>query len=85
MVLFKFFGLLIFLLGIFNAILSFVAKGILKSNGYEISYLITQPIYEIKVLKELSKENPTNRTIFLLYKSKGGKYSYLLRVNSPQN
>ena len=63
MVAFKIFGLVIMFLGIIHAILSFIAKDILKSNGYEISYLVTQPFYEIRILKKLSKENSSYRTI----------------------
>ena len=52
---FKIIGFLFVSLGIAHAILSFIAKGILQSNGYKVTYLITQPFYEIRILKELSK------------------------------
>jgi hypothetical protein len=65
---FEIIGFLFVSLGIVHAILSFIAKGILESNGYEVSYLITQPFYEIRILKELSKRQPNYRTIFKIHR-----------------
>ena len=66
--LFKIIGFVFVSLGIIHAILSFIAKGILQSNGYKVSYLITQPFYEIRILKELSQKQPNYRPIFLIHR-----------------
>ena len=68
MVVFKIFGFIIMFLGFIHTILSFSAKYILKTNGYEITYIITQPFYEVRILKKLSKENPRYRPIFILHR-----------------
>lgn len=68
MVVFKFLGFIIMFLGFIHTILSFSAKDILKTNGYAITYIITQPFYEVRILKKLSKENPKYRPIFILHR-----------------
>ena len=65
---FKIIGFVFVSLGIAHAILSFIAKGILQSNGFKVSYLFTQPFYEIRILKELSEGQPNYRTIFIIHR-----------------
>jgi hypothetical protein len=55
------------ILGLINTFFSFMASIILSSNGYKVSFLVTQFHYEIRSLWELSKTKKSIRKLALLY------------------
>ncbi len=63
-----FLGSLVFF-GAINAIFSYIAKDVLKSNGYEVNYLFTQFFYEIRTLKKICLEQRKYYPILIAYKT----------------
>ena len=52
---------------IINTLLSFISKVILSSNEYKVTFLVSQPRYEISSLWELSKTKKSIRKLALIY------------------
>ena len=60
-------GTVLVILSILHALLSIVAKIILKINGYKINYLVTKFFYESKILKEICKDQGVYYPILIAY------------------
>ena len=66
--LFKSIGIIIFSLGILNAILSSVTKATLRKNGFEVTSLIAQ-FSDLKKLYQISKKDVKYKILFYAYLS----------------
>ena len=75
---FRFFYITLPTLAILHAMLSIMAKIILKKNGYQVTYLITQFFYESSILKKLCTNQKSIKSLLIIY----SVVSYLLIVET---